>query len=124
MSAPMRSKAVGKAVRPSARQVALDALLRVEEGGYSNLVLDHALAKAKLNALDAAFATQLFYGVLERQITLDAILGRFSKTPVASLSPIARMSLRMGLYQIGHMDKVPSSAAVTGVPTIALISIA
>ena len=108
MNAPKK----GQGKQKTARQVALESLLRVEEGGYSNLVLDHALTRARLNALDGAFATQLFYGVLERQITLDEVLGRFSKTPVASLSPIARMSLRLGLYQIGYMDKVPSSAAV------------
>ncbi len=122
MSAPKGASAAGQsgkrkpktdARRPrSARQVALEALLRVEQGGYSNLVLDHALASARLGSLDAAFATQLFYGVLERQITLDALLGRFSKTPVQFLSPIARMSLRMGLYQIHYMDKVPAPAAV------------
>lgn len=108
----MSARRKGRGKPPSARRVALDALLRVEEGGYSNLVLDHALAKARFHALDAAFATQLFYGVLERRITLDMVLGRFSKTPVESLSPIARMSLRMGLYQIGYMDKVPACAAV------------
>ncbi len=97
----------------TAREIALEALLRVEEGGYSNLVLDHALARAHhCSALDAAFATQLFYGVLERGITLDAMLSHFSKKPVDSLSPIARMCLRMGLYQIHYMDKVPDSAAV------------
>ena len=101
------------AKRPAAaRKIALDALLRVEGGGYSNLVLDHALDEAQCSPLDAAFATQLFYGVLEKRITLDAILSHFSKTPVDALSPIARMCLRMGLYQIQYMDKVPDSAAV------------
>ena len=95
----------------TAREIALEALLRVG-GGLPNLVLDHALSRAHCSALDAAFATQLFYGVLERGITLDAMLTHFGKKPVDSLSPIARMCLRMGLYQIHYMDKVPDSAAV------------
>ena len=103
----------GKRRQPSSpRKAALDALLRVEQGGYSNLVIDHTLQKAGLDGRDAAFATQLFYGVLERQITLDAILAHFSKTPLGKLTPIARMCLRMGAYQIVYMDKVPPSAAV------------
>ncbi len=98
---------------PGARGAALHALLRVEEGkGYSNLVLDGTLADFPGDRRDRALATALFYGVLERRITLDYILGLFSKIPVSGLSPAVREILRMGIYQIRYMTKIPPSAAV------------
>lgn len=96
--------------RPSARRAALHALLRVELGeGYSNLALDGVLRRAALSAEDTAFATALFYGVLERRITLDYYLRECVR---GRLSPYVRECLRLGLYQILYMDKVPDSAAV------------
>ena len=55
--------------------VSLQALLKMElEDGYSNLVLDGALKAAKLEKRDEALASALFYGVLERRLTLDAVI--------------------------------------------------
>lgn len=97
----------------NARNVALHALLRVEENlGYSNLVLDSALSHEPLSRQDKAFASVLFYGILERRITLDFQISRFSKIPLKKLSPIVLEILRMGFYQILFMEKVPESAAV------------
>ena len=57
----------------TARQAAVQALMRVNhEGGYSNLVLNETLKKAQLSQSDAAFASKLFYGALERRLTLDS----------------------------------------------------
>ena len=98
---------------PGARSAALKALLRVDgREGYSNLVLN-----AELNAMgaarpDRALATAIFYGVLERRLTLDYILGFFSKIPVKKRSPAVREILRMGVYQIRYLEKIPDSAAV------------
>ena len=62
------------------RYVAFKALLKIEEEkAYSNLTLDSALKNADMPPLDKAFASSLFYGVLEKQITLDYIISRFSK---------------------------------------------
>lgn len=96
-----------------ARATALTALLKVEvDAGYSNLVLDKALAASKLSSRDKNLASALFYGVLERQMTLDAALAPLSKHPLAKLDPAVRMACRMGAYQIYYMDRVPDSAAV------------
>ena len=96
---------------PSARRIALSALLKVQLGdGYSQLTLDGALNRAELPAADRAFATALFYGVLERRITLDYYLAKCVR---GRLSPYVRECLRLGLYQILYMDKVPDSAAVS-----------
>lgn len=100
-------------MKNSAREIALQALLRVNvDQGYSNLVLDHLLSGAELDARDTAFASALFYGVLERRITLDYILSVYSKTPLSKLSALVTELLRMGTYQLLFMDKVPPSAAV------------
>lgn len=97
----------------SARRVALDALLRVEEDdGYSNLVLDKALSQSGLSQRDKALAAALFYGVLESRLTLDYVLKGLSNRPLTKLDPIVLEILRMGLYQLLYLDKIPSSAAV------------
>lgn len=96
-----------------ARTAALHALLQVDENeGYSNLVLDKTIGKFSLSPRDAAFSSALFYGVLERRLTLDYALGCFSNTPVERLSPQVREILRLGAYQLLFLDRVPDSAAV------------
>ena len=93
----------------TARQVAAKALLRVDRGGYSQLTLDAALGKAQLSARDAAFATALFYGTLERRLTLDHCIAKYARHP---LTDTAAAILRLAFYQLIYMDSVPNHAAV------------
>lgn len=94
------------------RKLALDALLRMEtQDGYSNIVLDEQLKSSDLAAGDKAFVAALFYGVLEKKLTLDALLARVAK-PKTRLTPFVRTALRCAVYQILYMDKVPEHAAV------------
>lgn len=98
---------------PNARTAALQALLHVDENeGYSNIVIDKTLRRFSLEPRDAALATALFYGVLERRITLDYVIESFSRNPEQVLSATVREILRIGVYQILYMEKIPSSAAV------------
>ncbi len=95
------------------RKIVLDALLRVEEeGAYSNLTLNSLFKKEKIGKAEKAFATALFYGVLDRKITLDFYINKLSKIKVKKLEPITRQALRIGIYQLYFMEKVPVSAAV------------
>lgn len=97
----------------SARLAAALALLQVDqEGGYSNLVLNHILKSSGLSPQDGAFGGALFYGVLERKLTLDFAIGRYSSKKLRALSPQVLEILRLGFYQILYMDSVPDSAAV------------
>lgn len=97
----------------NARTAALQALLHVDENeGYSNIVIDKTLRRFSLDSRDAALATALFYGVLERRITLDYIIAHFCRNPEQILSPVVREILRLGVYQILYMEKIPTSAAV------------
>nr|HPR39978.1 transcription antitermination factor NusB [Oscillospiraceae bacterium] len=95
------------------RILAAKAGMRVSSGGYSNLTLDSALRNSKLDARDKAFAAALFYGTLERRITLDREIARFCSRPLEKLTPAVLESLRLGFYQILYMDSVPDSAAVS-----------
>lgn len=102
-----------KALKP-ARQLAVEALCRVNgKGGYSNLVLDGILSgREGLPSREKGFATALFYGVLERQITLDRYIESLSRIPPSKVSPLVREILRVSLYQLLYMEDIPPSAAV------------
>ncbi|MCL2086862.1 MAG: 16S rRNA (cytosine(967)-C(5))-methyltransferase RsmB [Oscillospiraceae bacterium] len=95
------------------RLTVLSLLERMDESGsYSNIILDNALSRQKFDARDRAFATAIFYGVLERRMTLDYLIRHYSKIEFDELDIKTRAILRMGLYQLLYMDSVPDSAAV------------
>ena len=95
------------------RYLAVKALVRQEQDGYANLVLDAELNRCKppLESRDAAFAARIFYTVLERRNLLDWTLDRFLKKAVRKLDAPVRAILRAGLAQASYMD-VPLPAAV------------
>ncbi|MEK3757637.1 16S rRNA (cytosine(967)-C(5))-methyltransferase RsmB [Paenibacillus sp. FSL R7-0337] len=109
-----RNRQGGKpAAQASAREVALDILMRVEQqGAYSNLLLGSSLQKADLSREDTGLVTELVYGTLSRMITLDYVLSSFVSKGMAKLEPWVRSLLRLSLYQIMYLDRVPSHAAV------------
>ena len=92
-----------------ARTVAAKALIRVDRGGYSQLILDAALSSAQLSARDAAFASALFYGVIERRMTLDHCIAKYARH---ALSDTVANILRLAFYQLIYLDSVPAHAAV------------
>lgn len=97
----------------NARTAAYTALLQVDvNAGYSNIVIDKAIKEADLDQRDASLAAAIFYGVLERRITLDYIINQFSRIPVKQMTPDILEILRMACYQILYMEKIPHSAAV------------
>ena len=95
------------------RKIVLDALLKVgKDFGYSNLVLRQEFSKNNVPPEDKTFITALFYGVLDRIITLDYVISKYAKTEIKRIKPITLYSLRIAVYQILFMQKVPASAAV------------
>lgn len=94
------------------RELALEMLISInEEGRYSHLVLREVLEKYQyIGKKERAFLTRLTEGTVERQITLDYVLNRFSKVKVKKMKPLIRNLMRMSTYQIMYMDKVPDSA--------------
>lgn len=95
-----------------ARILTAKALMRVSAGGFSNLVLDSLLEENHLEQRDRAFVSALFYGVLERRITLDTLIRKYVTQPFDKISPEVLETLRMGFYQILYMNSVPDNAAV------------
>ena len=96
----------------TARKAALEALKRTEKGAYSTIALDNILVKAGLDDRDRALASALFYGVQENQTQLDAAIAALLRKPNQKLENDVRHILRMGIYQLGYMDRIPDSAAV------------
>ncbi|MFQ7748023.1 MAG: transcription antitermination factor NusB [Eubacteriales bacterium] len=100
-------------MRHTARNAAVQALLQVEENeGYSNLVLDKVLKAFQLERRDSALTSILFYGVLEKKITLDFYLQHCLKAPEKKMNAAVEMTLRCAAYQILFLDKLPDSAVV------------
>ena len=96
---------------PNPRAAAVSALVRQEQDGFSNLVLDAELKRQKLEGRDKAFASAIFYTVLEHRGTLDYILAQFLPKGLAKLDAPVREILRSALAQARYMQ-VPVSAAV------------
>jgi len=96
-----------------ARLTAYDVLDGVSSrAAYANLLLPQLLReRPELQERDAAFATQLAYGTLRAQGTLDAILTGLVSRPLAELDPRVLDLLRLGAYQLIDL-RVPSHAAV------------
>lgn len=96
-----------------ARKFVLKLLIKMSgNSAFSNILLDEALQRCKLSSQDKKFASAMFYGVIERQLTLDAVIKKYSSRPMNKLSDETREILRMGVYQLLYMDSVPESAAV------------
>lgn len=100
-------------IEMNAREIALKTLLDIENGeAYSNLLLNSKLNSVELSDLDKAFVTKLVYGVVTYKRTLDYIISKLSKVKIKKISNPILNILRMGLYQIYYLDKVPDSAVV------------
>lgn len=96
----------------SARRVAYDVLRAVDDvDAYANLLLPHEIARAGLDAKDAALATELTYGTLRRRGTYDAIIALAADRAVEKIDPPVRDALRLGVHQL-LSTRVASHAAV------------
>lgn len=97
----------------SVREVALDALVKWEqEQAYSNLLINRTLEHSALNDKDRRLLTELVYGSIQRLNTLDWILDQLVKKGVSSLDIWVRQLLRMSIYQLIFLDRIPEHAAV------------
>ncbi len=100
-------------MRADARAVAHQVLVRVETtDAFADVLLADRLARAPMSAVDHALATRLVYGTLAWQGRLDHHLKGLVRMPLADLDPPVRAALRLGLYQLLFLDRVPAYAAV------------
>lgn len=97
------------------REIALKILYKIDkEDAYSNIALDENLKENKkiLNEKDIGLISEIVYGVTTWKLTLDTIIKKYSKIRLKKISLWIINILRMGIYQIIFLDKIPKSAAV------------
>ena len=98
-----------------AREVALKTLYKIDkEEAYSNIALDEMLKQNRnhLNEKDIGLISEIVYGVTSWKLTLDEIVKKYSNIKLKKISPWILNILRMSIYQIVFLDKIPKSAAV------------
>lgn len=96
------------------RQVALSVLNELAKGEETlDAVMEKAFRKHfTLERRDRALTMELVYGVLRQRTRLDWVIDQFSRTPRDKIEPLVQNILRLGVYQLLHMDRIPPSAAV------------
>ena len=97
------------------REIALKSLYRIDKNeGYSNIVLNDEIKqnREKLDNKDIGLISEIIYGVTTWRLTIDEIIKKYSKIKLKKISPWILNILRMGIYQIIFLDKIPKSAAV------------
>ena len=98
-----------------AREVALKTLYKIEkEDAFSNIALDELLKQNRqsLDERDVGLISEIVYGVTTWRLTLDEIIKKYSNIRLKKISIWILNILRMGVYQIIFLDKIPKSAAV------------
>ena len=95
------------------RNIAYHVLYRVlSEDAYSAIAVNSAVKDNQLSGVDVSFLSALVYGVLERKLTLEYIIRRYSSIRIKKIEKKTLIVLYLGTYQLIYMDKVPDSAAV------------
>jgi len=94
------------------REIAIKILKEIdEEKAYSNIAITRNINK-ELSVLDESFVREIVYGVVENKLLIDWVISKFSNIKIKKVSPIILEILRIGIYQIMFMDRIPDSAAV------------
>ncbi|MFD2760500.1 16S rRNA (cytosine(967)-C(5))-methyltransferase RsmB [Lentibacillus juripiscarius] len=94
------------------RETIVELLTRIEQdSGYSHLLIDHEIKSKSIPSKDAALLTEIVYGTVQMQITLDYYLSPFLQTK-KKIQPWIRNLLRMSVYQMQFLDRVPDHAII------------
>src|SRR4029453_464191 len=100
-----------ESVSPS-RSAAFDILNRVETDNAYASALIASLPESNLSREDRSLAQELVLGVLRWRLSLDALIERFSERSLERFDIPVLIALRLGLYQLRYLSRVPQSAAV------------
>ena len=98
----------------NSRELIVTMLMSINAGEeYSHILIKNVLDKYDyLEGKEKAFIKNVTEGSMERRIELDYIIDSFSKTPVKKMKPFIRELMRMSVYQLMFLDKVPASAVI------------
>ncbi|MFD1677272.1 16S rRNA (cytosine(967)-C(5))-methyltransferase RsmB [Alicyclobacillus fodiniaquatilis] len=100
-------------MKQTARTVAFQTLKRVyEDDAYTNVTLQHALSTSQLAPRDKGLCTELVYGTVRRQLTLDVLLEPHVKRRLQALDVAVLTLLRMSVYQLAYLTRVPAYAVI------------
>jgi 16S rRNA (cytosine967-C5)-methyltransferase len=99
-------------VSSNPRQLAFAALRSIQRGVFADVALDKVLQPVELAARDRGLLTELVYGCVRRQRTLDFFIDCLATKPATQQPPELRLILHIGFYQLHYLDQVPPSAAV------------
>ncbi|KAA0547985.1 16S rRNA (cytosine(967)-C(5))-methyltransferase RsmB [Bacillus sp. BGMRC 2118] len=94
------------------RELALDILLQIERNqAYSNLLLNQSIKRSQIPQKDIGLLTEIVYGTIQRKLTLDYYMKPFLKNP-QKLQEWVLVLLRLTLYQMIYLSRVPDHAAI------------
>ncbi len=97
-----------------ARACAYAVVRRVfEQGAWADRALHGEARRLDLDARDRALAVRLAYGTVQRKAALDHAIAAFARRPAQDLDPPVLAALRLGVFQLAYLDRVPPHAAVT-----------
>ena len=92
------------------REAALNSLLKWDiTGAFSNLEINTVISRIDAKGEDISLYTFLFLGVIEKKMLLDSVIEKYSKTNFDEIDVQALNILRLGIYQIFFLDKIPNS---------------
>ncbi|HXV63687.1 MAG TPA: 16S rRNA (cytosine(967)-C(5))-methyltransferase RsmB [Vicinamibacteria bacterium] len=111
MSSRRKTKKESIELSPS-RAVAFRVLRRVEERREDPATALHHSLSRKLSPADKDLATEIVYGVLRWRGRLDYIIAAHAKRPLSKIDPVLLRALRIGLYQLRFLSRIPPHAAV------------
>ena len=81
-----------------------------EKDAYANIALVNEIRKNSYNDIDRRFLTEIVYGSVKMGLTIDWILTKYMTRPLKKIPPMVRAILRISVYQLFFMDRVPISA--------------
>jgi 16S rRNA (cytosine967-C5)-methyltransferase len=100
---------------PNPRRQALEIIsqaLSPTGKAFARELLDERFSRAPMKPEDRRLTADLTYGVIRRLATLDAVLAAYSTRPLDELDPVVRQVLRLGVYQMLFLERVPQHAIV------------
>ncbi|MGB3298613.1 MAG: 16S rRNA (cytosine(967)-C(5))-methyltransferase [Phormidesmis sp.] len=102
----------GQASPNQSRQIAFAALRAIDRGAFADVMLDRKLNQSQLSAQDRGLVTELVYGTVRRQRTLDALIEQFGQREASKQQADLLQILRLGFYQLRYLSQVPDHAVV------------
>lgn len=102
-----------KTVTQTGRYAAIETLCRLQKTAYPvKPLLESVIGECALSSTDRGLTMNLVYGVLRKRQYLDSLISKLSRHPLRKMDTVVLNGLRVGLYQIFLLDRIPESAAV------------